>query len=191
MATMTSEIIGFLDPLVVPHDGWTVDTLPDTEWHYELVDGCLLVTPPPHFRHVVIANELCQLLGRLLPREWGAAADPGLYVDLLNYREPDLVVYRRAAIAKGRLEPGDVLLAVEVMGPSSVATDRVAKPAQYAAAGISHFWRIEQDPLTLFAYVLEGSADAGTYRLTGAFTDEVTVTEPVPATFRLSDLLPN
>ena len=169
----------------VPHDGWTTETLPDADFHYELVDGALLVTPPPQFGHVVIASELSHLLAGLVEPGWGAATDPGVYFDLRNYREPDVVVYRRSAIAKGRLEPGDVLLAVEVMSPSSIATDRIAKPAQYAAAGIAHYWRIEQDPLVLIAHEVVG----GVYRETGRYTDDVVLTEPLAVSFRLGDLL--
>lgn len=52
------------------------------------------------------------------------------------------------------LSASDVLLAVEVMSPSSNANDRVAKPAQYAVAGIAYFWPIEQEPPVLIWHVL-------------------------------------
>ena len=45
--------------------------------------------------------------------------------------------------------PADVLLAIEIESPSSVTTDRITKPAQYAAGGIGHFWRLETAPLRL------------------------------------------
>ncbi len=171
--------------LQVPHDGWTTDDLPDTDFRYELVDGALLVTPPPHLRHSVLANELSHLLAAATGSGWGCATDPGVYFDLRNYREPDLVVYRRSAIGKGRLEPGDVLLAIEVVSPSSVSTDRLVKPVQYAAADIAHFWRLEQEPLELVTYELDGEH----YRETGRFTDEVVLIQPVALTFRLGQLL--
>ena len=65
--TMTTMTV-----LQVPHDGWTTNDLPDTDLRYELVDGALLVTPPPHFRHSVLANELAQLLGQQPVRAGGA-----------------------------------------------------------------------------------------------------------------------
>jgi Uma2 family endonuclease len=37
-------------------------------------------------------------------------------------------------------------LVVEVMSPGSVTTDQTDKPAEYAAARILHYWRLEQDP---------------------------------------------
>jgi Uma2 family endonuclease len=39
--------------------------------------------------------------------------------------------------------PEHCLLVVEVMSPDSVTTDQIDKPAEYAAFGILHFWRVE------------------------------------------------
>lgn len=43
-----------------------------------------------------------------------------------------------------------------VVSPGSRRTDRVVKPAEYAAAGIAHYWRVETEPLELVAHSLEG-----------------------------------
>lgn len=89
-------------------------------------------------------------------------------------------MYRRTASANGRVEPVDVVLAVEVMSPGSVSNDRVAKPALYAAAGIPHVWRPELDPLLLVTHVLDGDA----YRVHARFDDAVSVEQPVGVRFR-------
>lgn len=96
---------GTMTVLQLPHDGWTTDNLPDTEFRYELVDGALLVTPPPHLRHSVLASELSNLLAAVADPGFGCATDPGVRFDLRNYREPDVALYRRSAIVAGRLEP--------------------------------------------------------------------------------------
>lgn len=171
--------------LQVPYEGWTTETLPDTEFRYELVDGALLVTPPPELPHSVIANRLARRLAAVLSDDWEVVTDPGVYFDLRNYREPDVVVFTREALRRGRLGPADVLLAVEVMSPSSVATDRVAKPAQYAAAGLAHFWRIEQDPLVLITHDLQGEV----YRESGRFDDIAELEVPVRLGFRVRELV--
>jgi len=119
-------------------------------------------------------------------RPGGATLTPGLYFDARNYRQPDVLVYRREAVGHRWAGPADTLLAVEIVSPGSISTDRVAKPAQYAAAGIPYYWRIELDPLVLVAHVLDGDS----YRVAGTFTDEVVLAEPVSLRFRLSDLLP-
>ncbi|MFP5220625.1 MAG: Uma2 family endonuclease [Actinomycetes bacterium] len=180
MAVMTS--------LHVPEGGWTVDDLPElfpeSDVRFELVDGALVVVPPEAPRNGRVASRLLVLLVPLLDDGWDVLLGNGVHFDLRNYREPDLFVCRSEAVDAGRVSARDVLLAVEVMSPSSVATDRVAKPAQYAAAGIPHYWRIEPDPRLLITHEL---AD-GAYRESGRFDDRVEVERPVPMQCRLTDL---
>lgn len=177
--------MGVMEPLVVPYDGWTVDDMPELEGPCELVDGGLLVTPPGSPRHQAVAMALAVLLQPALPQKWRATAPQGLYLDERNYRVPDLLVYDRAAVDRGRISPPDVHLVGEVMSPGSVSTDRVTKPAQYAAAGIPYFWRLELDPLVLVVHRLAGRA----YEEVGRFEDEVRLDEPVAVRFRLARLL--
>ena len=172
-------------PLEMPVDGWTVEDLPGDELRYELVDGGLLVTPPAVPLHQEVAHALAQLLAPALPDAWRAVAKQGLHLDARNHRVPDVLVYDRAASARGPITPADVHLVVEIMSLGSVSTDRVAEPAQYAAAGITHFWRLELDPLLLVVHRLAGSA----YEVVGQLTDEVVLDAPVPVAFRLATLL--
>ena len=179
--------MGVMEPLVVPYDGWTVDDLPDDELarQRELVDGALLMNPPPELRHDEAAMALRDLLHAAVPGRWRCMTAVGVRFDSRNYRRPDVLVYDRAASRRGRISPGDLLLAVEVMSPSSISNDRVSKPAQYAAAGIPHFWRLELDPLLLVVHRLAGFA----YEITGRYDDQVQLDEPVPVSFRLATLL--
>jgi Uma2 family endonuclease len=171
-------------------EGWTVDDLDelpeDDPFRYELVDGALLVTPPPKPWHDDLGAQLCALLLASLPRAYRATMAPGVYFDRRNYRQPDVVVYRREAALADRIRADDCLLVVETVSPSSIANDTVAKPAQYAAAGIPHYWRVHRDPLLLVAHDLDGDV----YREVGRFDDAVELVEPVPLRFRLTDLLP-
>lgn len=169
-------------------EGWTIDDLddiPDDGYRYELIDGALLVSPPPELLHQYLTGQLVALLTAQLPEPYRAAPASGLYFDARNYRIPDVVVFHRERLAGGRLGPADVLLAVEVVSPGSVQMDRVAKPAQYAAGGIPHLWRVELEPLELVMSELHGDV----YRETGRYDAEVDVTSPVPLRFRLPDLL--
>lgn len=169
-------------------DGWTVDDLgelPDDGYRYELIDGALLVSPPPELPHQYLTGRLVALLLAQLPERYRAAPAPGLYFDKRNYRIPDVVVFRRERLAGGHLGPDDVLLAVEVVSPGSVRMDRVAKPAQYAAGGIPHLWRVELDPLELVTHELTGEA----YQETGRYDAHVDVVSPVPLRFSLPELL--
>lgn len=169
--------------------GWTVADLydlPDDGMHYELVDGALVVSPPPVLRHEHTVTELTVLLlAAALPAEWVVLGGGGLRFDDRNYREPDVLVVRRSALGQDLAAPGDVLLAVEVMSPGSVSTDRVTKPAQYAAAGLPHFWRLELGDPVLVTHVLAGDV----YRETGRHSGDVVVDEPVVLRFPLAQLL--
>jgi Uma2 family endonuclease len=174
--------------LPIRDDGWTVDDLdllPEDELHYELVDGILHVSPPAPIPHNVVAGELLVRLHPLLDRSWVLVAPGSIELDRRNRREPDLMVVRREGARGKHAAPADVLLAVEVMSPSSVTDDRLVKPAQYAAAGIPHYWRVEPAAPLLVTHVLDGDA----YRETGRFDDDVEVDEPVLVRFRLADLL--
>lgn len=171
------------------HDGWTVDDLadlPDDGLRYELVDGSLHVSPPPTVRHDYVVGRLLIVLDRVLSGSWRVVPGGGIRFDARNYRQPDLMVVRMAALDSPLASPEDVLLAVEVMSPSSVTEDRLVKPAQYARAGIPHYWRLERGDLpVLVTHVLEGEV----YREVGRFADEVVIDQPVPLRIGLARLL--
>jgi hypothetical protein len=72
-----------------------------------------------------------------------------------------------------------------------VTTDQTGKPAEYAAARIAHFWRVEHDPaastLSVFCYRLDPTT--GTYAPAGVYPGRITVTEPVGIDLDLATLL--
>jgi len=175
--------------LPVRRDGWTIedlDTLPDDGLRYELVDGSLHVSPPATVGHNSAAFRLGVLLDKVLDDSWLVVPAPGVALDPRNYREPDLVIVRREALDVLLARAQDVLLAVEIMSPSSITDDRMTKPAQYARAGIPHFWRLErQAEPVLVTHELTGDV----YCETGRFIDEVVIDRPVSLRFRLDVLL--
>lgn len=81
-------------------DGWTVDDLPELGegLRYELVDGCLVVSPMQPPAHNGAAFELGYRLRQVLTREWAVTVPGGIQFDQRNWREPDLMVLRRAAL---------------------------------------------------------------------------------------------
>ncbi len=169
--------------------GYTIadlEAMPDDDdgLRYELDDGCLVVSPPTPAAHTIAATELTVLLHSAFGAAYRVVVEASLLFDERNYREPDVLVVRRREVGTYFGAP-DVLLAAEVMSPSSVRRDRLVKPAQYAAAGIPHFWRLEPADRLLVTYALDGEL----YRETGRFTDEVVIDAPVLLRFRLSQLL--
>ena len=179
-------------PLLSKQDEWTVEdlvALPDDGRRYEIVDGSLVVSPAPGIRHEVVVEAVKQVLRQSLP--------PGLRllgtINIAfgrNVRIPDVVVVREELVTRDVLaaSPEDVVLAVEVVSPSSVTTDRVTKPTQYAAVGIDHYWRVEPSEGPLLA-VYERAG--GSYVETGTWVgDEVAVLQrPVPVRVVPAELL--
>jgi Uma2 family endonuclease len=166
-------------------DPWTVEdlyALPDDGMRHELLDGTLLVTPPPSVTHQVVADRIRQLLADAAPSDVevlegvGVAVPSGLLI-------PDVVAARAAAVHAGprRLEPGDVLAVVEIVSPSSHAADRRWKPQAYAEAGIGSFWRVELAADTgpeVTAYTLSGGGWVEVARVRTGET--ATIDQPFP-----------
>jgi Uma2 family endonuclease len=137
-----------------------LDELPDDGRRYEVVDGLLVVSPPPSTWHQFVAAGLMRQLDRQNPGGWHVLHELGL---LLGHdgRVPDVALLSTDESLLGESPPGPehVGLIIEVVSPSSRKTDRFAKPGEYAEAGIPLYWRVETDPdLLLVAYRLTHGA---------------------------------
>lgn len=148
---MSEAILG-TTALNLMHDSWTVEDLahlPDDGQRYEIIDGSLLVSPPPALGHQGIARRLVAALNHHMGAEWEAVEAVGVVLrskPSVRMVEPDVVVAPSETLWSGgaTLTAADVLLAVEIVSPSSVTTDRVTKPAMLAEAGVPAYWRVEQ-----------------------------------------------
>lgn len=168
---------------------WTVDDLPD-EGYFEIVDGALVVSPPPTPRHNAITSALHFMLAGIRgPRH--VFGTGGIEFGKVNHRVPDVLVLRPQTDPPSMTEirPDDVLLVVEVASPSSVSTDHVAKRDQYARAGIPAYWIVESEPelrLTALALPVEGApyVEVGVWRE----GDRVALESPFPVSFAIADL---
>ena len=123
----------------------------DRPWpRYELIDGELLVTPAPRSVHQQVVFELCVLLDAYLEREPVGLAmlspsDLELKPDSIT--QPDVfVIPAETVTAADSLQWPDVkslLLAVEVLSPSSLRTDRVTKRDFYLDANVEVYWIVD------------------------------------------------
>jgi Uma2 family endonuclease len=92
---------------------------------------------------------------------------------------PDVLVTTDEAGRRrtGKYSPEEVVLAVEIVSPTSQSMDRVMKPALYAKAGIPHYWMVETEGgITVHTYKLEFTDEV--YQPSGTFRDVVKVDEP-------------
>jgi Uma2 family endonuclease len=137
---------------------WTADevrslTREDQPWpRYELIGGELLVTPVPRMAHQVAAFEICRLLDAYLKRNpAGVAVMSPADLELASgtTTQPDVFVIPAGVHASGAtLQWSDVsslLLAVEILSPSSEHTDRVIKRDFYLANQVSEYWVVDLD----------------------------------------------
>jgi Uma2 family endonuclease len=136
---------------------WTVDDLadlPDDGQRYEVIDGELFVTPSPSPRHQAAIAELFVLLREYLSRERvGYAYFAPLDVIFSPTRavQPDLLV---VPLIHGRRpekfgDVGRLLLAVEVLSPSTARADRVAKRRMFRDEGVADYWIVDLDARTV------------------------------------------
>src|SRR5204862_4750624 len=135
---------------------WTVDDLqdlPDDGNRYEVIDGELFVTPAPSLRHQEAIAQLHRILSDYLAKDrvghaYFAPADivfspkrgvqpDVLVMPLLNGRRPE------------RFEDvGRLLLAAEIVSPSSARADRVVKRTLFRDEGVDEYWVVDLDART-------------------------------------------
>lgn len=130
---------------------WTIadlDTLPYDGVRYEILDGELIVNPPPHVRH---ADALGRLLFSLYeycraqPNVTAFTSPIGLRFSDHRYFEPDILVARlNEGPLPDMLDPKQALLVVEVLSPSSSARDRGRKREIYMEEGVAEYWVVDE-----------------------------------------------
>ncbi len=138
--------------------------LPDLPGRVELVDGSLLVNPPPAYPHQRLVLAIANLLNGTCPDQaWEALPGPGVRLWRDHIRIPDVVVVRSGL--QGRLaDVADVLVLVEITSPGNFRQDMIVKHGDYAEAGVPYYLRVDQhrgpDAVSASAFELAG----GTYR---------------------------
>jgi len=128
------------------------------ESRFEIIEGELLVTPAPNFRHQLILTNLFHglithvkagNLGKLVP----APTDVVLARDQVV--QPDLLFVardRQAIIDPQGAVHGAPDLVVEILSPATTGRDRVMKRKLYGRFGVREYWIV--DPATEAVEVL-------------------------------------
>jgi Uma2 family endonuclease len=161
--------------------------LPDDAPRVELRDGVMIVVPAPTIGHQNIGNLLWLWFRQHAPQEFLAVTAVGVAVGLKDSLEPDvLLVEALVENTNHYVMPAEVAIAVEVVSPGTKRRDRLEKPAEYAAAGIPHFWRIEQDPVRVHAYDLVD----GRYELAADSDTELVLSAPFEIRLPIRDITP-
>jgi Uma2 family endonuclease len=136
---------------------WTAEMVRELMEHepshwprYEVIAGELLVTPAPRGRH---QEAIKRLLFRLDPYVkghqlgWVSFAPADVQLDADTLVQPDVFV---TPLVGGRRPLDDfpisaLLLAVEVLSPSTARYDRVTKRRYYQRFGVPEYWVVDLD----------------------------------------------
>jgi len=119
---------------------------------YELIDDELLVTPAPRWSHQIAAQELWAILEPHVDRlNLGRAvmSPSDLELKAGTITQPDVFVVPSDTKLSGEgLQWPDIkslLLAVEILSPSSIRNDRITKRDFYLVNGVEEYWIVDLD----------------------------------------------
>ena len=133
---------------------WTADmvrALPNDSYRHEVIDGELFVTPAPSWTHQrAVGGLLVRLAAYLEGQTWGevvtSPADISFHEDMLV--QPDVFVVPLGPDARRGRYWTDIralLLAVEVLSPSTARADRQVKRRLYQREGVGEYWIVDLD----------------------------------------------
>lgn len=117
---------------------------------YECVDGALLVTPAPSLDHQEAVGRLYIALTLYLDRErvgHAFVAPADVELDSGTLMQPDVFVapLREGDRPRGRDRIDALLLAVEVLSPSTARVDRLKKRRHHQRAGTPEYWVVDPE----------------------------------------------
>jgi Uma2 family endonuclease len=134
-----------------------LDFMPDDGNVYELIDGVLIVSPPPGRRHQRALARLAELLDEVCPQDLTVLLPP--YVVRLSADtelRPDLQVAWEVDI-DGEVVLDAPELVIEVVDPRTTINDNNNKKVAYARMGVPHYWVLDPTRPSLLAYELAGN----------------------------------
>jgi Uma2 family endonuclease len=128
-----------------------LELLPDNGNRYEIIDGELLVTRAPHWKHQKVITRLIQSLGIWSNQSnlGEVVTTPGLVFTDDDNVIPDLVWISTDRLARVLDDSGHLLaapeLVVEVLsaGSDNERRDREVKRKLYAIRGVQEYWIID------------------------------------------------
>lgn len=139
---------------------------------YEILDGVLYMVAMPAWPHPAIVDNLHAILrdwvhqhglGRVL------TAQSGLYLNELNYLDPDIVFLSPAQVPSRRGQRiREATLAVEVLSPSNFRAPREERELRFAQLGVNELWYVNYQNRTVEVRRLQGE----TYETTSLFRNE-------------------
>ena len=140
-------------------------TTPDDGNRYEILDGAIVMTPPPSMAHQNVVTRLVVLLDeparqrglKVWPAPVAWRIGPG------HVPEPDVLVASPDVITSRAVE-GPPALVIEVLSPSGRGRDMFEKRRIYAEGRASWYWIVDpiEPSLTVLRLTAAGYVDEAT-----------------------------
>jgi len=166
-----------------------LEAMPDDGHRYELIDGVLIVTPAPGWKHQESSGALFVQLRNVCTPEFRVLSAPfGVRTSVRNELQPDILVARYVDLTPKNL-PVAPVLAVEVLSASTALNDLNNKKAAYERMGVASYWVVDPEPpggLTVFELDSQGR-----YREVASVCgdEKFTTEQPFPITIIPAGLL--
>lgn len=162
--------------------------LPDDGFRYELIEGELLMSPPPSVEHQNAVSSLLSEMRRHARRNnLGLVLTAPIGVRLTDSSvtvQPDILFVEKAreGIIRQDLIEGAPDLVVEVLSPSNWMIDRGRKQEAYRRSGVREYWIVDYRARTIDVLVL----DSGEYVQQGQYGQNDTATSKVLSGFMIA-----
>jgi len=132
---------------------WTVEdawALPEDGKRYEVLDGELFVTPAPRYAHQAAIRRLIVLLDAYVGAHqlgWAQLSPADIVFSPRRLLQPDVFVlpWRAGGEPRSWTDVKSLLLAIEVLSPSTARADRHRKRLIYQDQGVPEYWIVDPD----------------------------------------------
>jgi Uma2 family endonuclease len=153
-----------------------LERAPEDGRRYELYDGEVYVVPAPMPRHQVVQYTLAEELRAICRQHGGFAVGSPIDIVLSDHDvvQPDVVFFgpaRAHLVDLDRAIRHAPDLCVEILSPSTEATDRGRKLQMFARYGVPEYWIVDPVNEWIEVYRLEAGSYVLVQRATG--DDEV------------------
>ena len=160
---------------------------PDDDNYYELIDGELVMVPPPTIEHQRWSVKLSTKLDVLM-EDTGLgevfSAPTGVYLSETEIVQPDLIFVsrERSHIIERAVIRGAPDLVVEILSPSTERRDRIVKREMYARHGVREYWLVDAGAKTITQLLMGAGPD---FDAVGVFGPGEPLTSPTLRGFKL------
>ena len=135
------------------HMEWTAEmarALPDDGKRYEVLDGELYVSPSPSWKHQAVLQRLFLIIYPYVQAHrlgWTMLSPADIEFSPQRYVQPDLFVVPDDGMGEPTswADVKRLLLAVEVLSPTTARYDRLKKRPLYQKEGVPEFWILDID----------------------------------------------